>query len=233
MTERRELIDYIATTTAPDALLTTGEDPSSLSDLLVVGVSPREKYLGTLADSLHRRGIAASLCDDAVVIPSVSMGVAYYTRTSLDHAVHDLSKGLMVDPVVKPWSTGPWLPEAFASDLQRAHHVSGDISVANSLRIFDKYPQALCDAICASTAMEIAIKARRVENVASQLDRDILRADICLAGLRYLHAHNRSYFRGLRYLGGTVPALPVESRRIAEKLAAGNTNFQEAIDLSV
>ncbi len=225
MATRNEIVAAIREVEDTTAVLATGARPQSLKDLLVMGDLNREEYLQILHDSFSQQNIPSYRCDDALVTNSPRMGIAYYNHDAFLQTIDSLTSGDSIDPIVKPWSTGPWLPEAFADDLRRAIPLSDGSAVLDLLRTFDEYPPNLREAICARCILEIQIKSRQIEGTTLGLGKETLAADICFAGLRYLHAKEGQYFRGIRYLEDTLPTLPDESQTIARELAASSNNY--------
>ena len=206
-------------------ILSTGQDPKTMKDLLAFGQEERATYLKGLQEYLSTQATSSYTCDDALVLKEPQIGIAYYQEGALLKNIDSLVKGETVDPIVKPWSTGPWLPEAFADDLRRAKAMHGADKIYSALRVFDKYPEGLSEAICASTALEMNIKLKRLsESKEESLSSSILAADICIAGLRYLHATHKVYFRGLRYSDTTIPHLPAVDQALATKLNQSSEN---------
>lgn len=225
MPSRPEIVASISEAEAAIGILTTGSSPTSLRDLLVVGSQERNNYLSGLRASLANKAIHSYLCDDAIVVPDPRMGIAYYEQSAFVKALDNLAQGKEVDPIVKPWSTGPWLPEAFAEDLRRALPVHNATNLFDSARAFDAYPPLLQEAICEKTMLEILSKSERIDASGENLGNSMLATDICFAGLRYLHAENATYFRGLHYAEETIPHLPNASQALAAKLIASPNNY--------
>lgn len=231
MTIRREIVTTIKESIPVECMLSTGNDPSSLKDLLVVGAYERQDYLNNIRTQLAKKAVASYICDDALIVTTPSMGLAYYDRTTYFDTLDNLYQGRLVDPVVKPWSTGPWLPEAFASDLSRTVALRDVDDIYAAAHEFDTYPAPLQEAICTKTILEMKLKLERVESAGQSLGGTMLAADICLAGLRYLHAENSVYFRGLRYINETIHEIPASSQLIAAKLVDNTSNYTYARDI--
>jgi len=207
------------------SIVATGSSPESLKDLLAVGSRERHEYLNDISAQLASIAIESSMCDDAIVIDGPKMGIAYYNEAIFLETLSKLTRGELVDPIVKPWSTGPWLPEAFADDLRRAIPIHNANSLCSTTRIFDTYPPILREAICARSMLEISIKSARIDVADRDLSDTILASDICFAGLRYLHAENSIYFRGLRYADETINQLPSTSQKLARSLLESTDNY--------
>lgn len=216
------------------SIFSTGNDPSLLKDLLVVGSLPRETYLNELERFEPLAEFRSEQSDDALLLHAdkARVGVAYYEREKFLETVGKLLNGEMVDPVVKPWSTGPWLPEAFASDLSRSVALRlQDECVLSALQYTKMYPTELSTALIARCTQEIIMKTNMVDKTQKEsLQHDYLAADICLAGVRLIHAKEKIYFRGLKYVTETKGSLSAESVAIVTALeSTDNYNICSSI----
>jgi len=196
-----------------NTILSTGKDPDSLQDLLVIGEKPRDVYFISLMGKLVAMGLGVCVSDDALVVKDKEsiIGMAYYERPLFAKKLEDIYTGNSPDPVIKPWSIGPWLPEAFASDLKRSRSVVADNHEAQRIHsMFRVYPLGLQGAIIRYCRQEIKTKKLLLNNertINNALATDILINDLCLSSIRLIYATEQIYFRGLKALEESLPEL--------------------------
>lgn len=233
--QRIELIHDIAQAHPGAGVLSTGHEPDSYTDFLVVDQVAREDFFDELRRDLQRNDIEPTEIvesDDALMIPTQGIGIAYQDADSFYAKVAAIHDGADVDPIVKPWSVGPWLPESFAGDLARSLVIkTGEVDVDSYVQLFHTYPTGLRASLLSTTAQEITSKSDRLKLVGEGLQSHFLMSDVCLAGIRYAHAFDEVYFGGLRYVRATMDELSEQDSRIVRALATGATNYAMAAEL--
>ncbi len=235
-TETPRIIEAITLLDPNAAILATDHNPESATDLLVVGEMPRDVYIEKLNESAILAHFTRKRSDDALIITAdngSACGVAYYEQKLFSTRIQAIAMGREVDPIVKPWSVGPWLPEAFAADLSQAHVLRSNPAVEKKVAHFTNYPEGMRQGILQRCIEEITIKANRMGRTAETV-KDLAftqtAADICMAGIRVAHARERVYFRGLRYVDETIPKLSEGGRAIASELST-TANYRVALEL--
>lgn len=208
-------------------VLAVGQAPESLNDLLVVGEESRDVFLPRLREAIGDTAMTAMLLDDALLITRDTrsqQGIAYQSREEFFRRVERLKSGVDIDGISKPWSIGPWLPEAYASDLARAVCVIGNGSdVDDQARDFLTYPHDLRCALMELMSTEVDIKSSMIANgVESKLAKQALEVDVALASIRLIYAQERVYFRGLKYVGQTLPVLSDCAAEAVFRIAYGD-----------
>jgi len=220
------IFEAIGHVDATSLILSTGQKPESKKDLLVVGELSRGDFHSSLL------GVTANtegfISDDAVILPGEGrrIGVAYYDVETFVNMTRQIADGALVDPIGKQWSVGPWLPETFASDIDRSIEMKAgahlDKEVAN---IFSSYPDGLRAAIISRAQAEIALKSLTVTGETDGLMKNFAEAELCLAALRCVYAQYRTYFRGIKYEPQTRSALPIDVAEVTAKIvSSGNFN---------
>lgn len=201
-------------------VLSTGQNPELNKDLLVVGELTRDEFQSSLLEALVNVA-EARLSDDAIVVQQDDnkVGVAYYTECSFNSLVADVANGRAIDPIVKHWSLGPWLPEIFASDMARSLTLTeSDSDSSRVAELFRQYPDPLREAIIARSLSEIAMKTAMLEVGQYELSSKFLAMDICLASMRLLYATEKIYFRGFKYEPLTRTSLSYEAGLISNRI---------------
>lgn len=218
------------------SVFTTGQKPKTFMDLLVIGGGTRSNYFGRLSQDRRIQDSHTEQSGDALMIRSETghqIGVAYHRyRDFLEHT-EGLMSGELLDPVVTSWSLGPWLPETYASDLSRAINVQkGDVDLAQRIKSFRIYPPALAIHVVKRCVQEIDRKSKMIKNEQdpSSLAYSFMAADICLAGIRIIHAREKIYFRGLKYIAHTKLSLSLESIHLVDVLCSID-NYTQALEL--
>ena len=203
------------------SLLSVGSHPESRTDLLAIGSFADDYFFKRVARDKRLRGARTEVVDDAIILSKGDerIGVAYDKENSFYTRVSQLARGNSVDPLVKPWTLTPWLPEAFGADLSTAVILKDDIGIHELIEQFETYPEAMGAAIIERARQEIRLKeALQANETITPLERIYSYADISLAGMRIVHASQEVYFRGVRYLNKTLPLLDSQAALVAHEL---------------
>lgn len=189
----------------PECVMSTGAQPETYTDLLVVGDVSRGEYFDVFKALNPLDAVTIREVDDAVLIGTqmhCKMGIAYHQKESFEARLFSLRSGDDVAPVHTTWSQGPWLPEAYAADLADAQIICDKSGMyAQLVSQFGSYPELLRQGIVDYTSKEIELKSRLLErDNADPLSRSLIENDIKLAQLRRIFASEGVYFRGMRYL---------------------------------
>ena len=213
-----EAIDHVDATSL---ILSTGQKPESKKDLLVVGELTRGDFHSSILGVTENT--EGFISDDAVILPGEGrrIGVAYYDVETFVNTTRQIAEGTLVDPVGKQWSVGPWLPETFASDIDRSIEMkAGTYLNKDAANIFSSYPDGLRAAIINRTQAEIALKSVMVISETDGLSKNFAEAELCLAALRCVYAQYRTYFRGIKYEPQTRSTLPLDMAEVTDKIVS-------------
>lgn len=216
-----DVVEAINRVDASSLILSTGQKPESKKDLLVVGELPRSEFHNSLI-GMSANG-DAFISDDAVILPGEGrrVGVAYYDTENFTKTTRQIADGTLVDPIGKQWSAGPWLPETFASDINRSVEVkAGAYLNKTTANIFSNYPEALKTAIMSRSQAEIALKSAMITGEVDGLVKKFAEAELCLAALRYVYAQHEVYFRGIKYEPQTRLDLPHEIAQVTARIVS-------------
>ena len=218
--------EYLSTIASPDLIISTGPYPELNRDLLVVGDLTRDEYFSLFVETVKTGDIDIELVDDAIILTqsdSTRVGIAYQQKSDFLHQVAALHEGRLLTPVHTLWSVGPWLPEAFASDLATSIPLLiKDIELYENTSSLQHYPEKLKIGIIEYCENEIRQKSRTLaKSDIDELSRSFATNDIALAKIRMLHALDNVYFRGLKYINDTQQKLSKASRKEIEIILNG------------
>ena len=199
----RNFVDVITARLESPLVAAVGTNPNEKSDLLVISENDFNDFVTFSTNDALVHGLEVVVSDDAVIVQGiVRTGIAFRNRSDFFAKTAELIQGKITHPEVRPWSVGPWLPEAYCADIAGSQLIIGDSEQYDStVKELKRYPEVLSKSIQNACIKEIELKTNILQNVnLAPLQISVLSSDVCMASIRRLFASERVYFRGLKYI---------------------------------